>query len=158
LNLEDLDLTDKVVRVLGKGDKERLVPVGSRAVTAVRAYLDRRQELLQVKTDRRQDPGAMFLNRFGGRLTGRSVARVLDKNIEACALARRVSPHALRHSFATHLLGGGADLRSIQEMLGHASLSTTQKYTHLGIEKLMEVYDRSHPRAGAEGSKEEGGD
>jgi integrase/recombinase XerC len=154
LDLPDLDLTGRLVRVLGKGGKERLVPVGSRAVDAARAYLARRGELLAVKTGRPQEPRALFLNRFGGRLTGRSVARILDRTIKACALARRVSPHALRHSFATHLLGGGADVRSIQEMLGHASLSTTQKYTHLGIEKLMEVYDRAHPRAGA-GSKED---
>jgi len=155
LDVDRVDLTNNLVRVWGKGGKERLVPMGSRAAEAIRAYLARREELLRVRTSRPQAPEALFLNRFGGRLTGRSVARLLDRHIEACALTRRVSPHALRHTFATHLLGGGADLRSIQEMLGHASLSTTQKYTHLGVEKLMEVYDRSHPRAGGGGSREE---
>ncbi|MBU0513358.1 MAG: tyrosine recombinase XerC [Proteobacteria bacterium] len=155
LDVGGVDLTQNVVRVLGKGGKERLVPVGSRAVEAIRAYSSRREELLRVRTSRPKAPRALFLNRFGGRLTGRSVARLLDRHIRACALSRRVSPHALRHTFATHLLGGGADLRSIQEMLGHASLSTTQKYTHLGVEKLMEVYDRSHPRAGGAVTKED---
>ena len=156
LDVGHLDLKRRMVRVLGKGKKERLVPVGGRAAEALRAYLARRGELLAVKTKRPQAPDALFLNRLGGRLDGRSVARKLDGYIEACALKRRVSPHALRHSFATHLLGGGADMRSVQELLGHAKLSTTQKYTHLGVEKLMEVYDSAHPRSQGEQGGGEG--
>src|SRR5690606_14695932 len=113
---------------LGKGRKERIVPLGSKAREALEAYLVRRGELL-VGDNPKKDERAMFLNYRGGRLTTRSVARSLDKHVLACALNRRVSPHALRHSFATHLLDGGADLRMIQELLGHASLSTTQRYT-----------------------------
>ncbi len=145
LDVGDVDATVHLVRVRGKGGKERIVPVGDKALSAIRAYLKRRDELA-----RRRKGGAkaqaLFLNRFGTRLTARSVERM----IKACALkrgmARRVNPHALRHSFATHLLGAGADLRSIQEMLGHASLSTTQKYTHISLDQLMRVYDKTHPR------------
>ncbi|XXF75547.1 tyrosine recombinase XerC [Myxococcaceae bacterium GXIMD 01537] len=146
LDLLDVDRSQRIVRVMGKGSKERLVPVNGQAVRALEAYLARRGELLaSVKPG--QAPEAMFLNFRGGRLTPRSIARHLDAYVVQCALTRNVSPHALRHSFATHLLGGGADVRSIQELLGHASLSTTQRYTHVTWEQLQKVYDAAHPRA-----------
>jgi integrase/recombinase XerC len=146
LSLDSADLRGRVVRALGKGRKERLVPFNEEAADAIATYLERRGELL-AKPHPRQDPDALFLNHRGGRLTTRSVARHLDRYVLSCALARKVSPHALRHSFATHLLAGGADVRSIQELLGHASLSTTQRYTHVGWEQLQKVYDAAHPRA-----------
>ena len=143
LDLHDIDLSAGVVRVLGKGRKERMVPFGSKAKEAVRAWL-------KVSSDRRDhaaDPEALFLNLRGGRLTDRSVRRILNQRILDAALLLKVSPHAIRHSFATHLLGAGADLRAIQELLGHASLSTTQRYTHVTPDSLMQVYDKAHPRA-----------
>jgi integrase/recombinase XerC len=143
LNLASFDRHLGVVRVTGKGDKERVVPVGAKAVAALDAYLRRRGELLGG----REEHGALFLNRRGGRLTARSVARVLRRYVRHCNLSLSVSPHSLRHTFATHLLDAGADLRAVQEMLGHASLSTTQRYTHLTVDKLMAVYDRAHPRS-----------
>jgi integrase/recombinase XerC len=146
LSLGDVELEARTVRVLGKGRKERLCPLNAAAVDALRAYLKTRSRLL-VRAAPGQDPRALFLNRRGGRLTPRSVARHLDRYVLQLALARKVSPHALRHSFATHLLAGGADVRSIQELLGHASLSTTQRYTHVGLEHLQAVYDQAHPRA-----------
>lgn len=146
LSLRDVDRASRLVRVMGKGRKERIVPINETAVTALEEYLARRGELLATPHDD-QDPDALFLNFRGGRLTPRSIARHLDAYVLKCALARHVSPHALRHSFATHLLGGGADIRSIQELLGHASLSTTQRYTAVSLEQLQQVYDRSHPRA-----------
>ena len=146
LSLGDVDRRSRLVRVFGKGAKERMCPVHDQAIEVLEAYLQRRGELLAHP---RADAGeeAVFLNYRGGRLTPRSIARHLDKYVLQCALARKVSPHALRHSFATHLLAGGADVRSIQELLGHASLSTTQKYTQVNFEQLQEVYDRAHPRA-----------
>jgi integrase/recombinase XerC len=146
LNLLDVDRSQRIVRVMGKGSKERLVPVNAQAVRALEAYLARRGELLAT-AGAGKDPEAMFLNFRGGRLTPRSIARHLDAHVVQCALQRKVSPHAMRHSFATHLLGGGADVRSIQELLGHASLSTTQRYTHVTWEQLQKVYDAAHPRA-----------
>jgi len=146
LDLGDLDRAGRVVRVLGKGQKERICPLNPKALAALESYLARRGELL-ASPHPGQAPDAVFLNYRGGRLTPRSVARHLDAHVVACALARKVSPHALRHSFATHLLGGGADVRSIQELLGHASLSTTQRYTHVTFEQLQAVYDKAHPRA-----------
>lgn len=146
LSLGDLDRTGRVVRVMGKGSKERFVPLNETAMAALDAYSKRRGELL-AKLDPDQDAEALFLNYKGGRLTPRSIARHLDKYVLQLALTRKVSPHALRHSFATHLLGGGADVRSIQELLGHASLSTTQRYTHVTVEQLQAVYDKAHPRA-----------
>jgi len=143
LNLASVDRHLGVVRVIGKGDKERVVPIGSKALEALDVYLRRRGELL----GRREEHGALFLNRRGGRLTPRSVARLLLRYVRHCNLSRSVSPHGLRHTFATHLLDAGADLRAVQEMLGHASLSTTQRYTHLTVDKLMAVYDRAHPRS-----------
>jgi integrase/recombinase XerC len=146
LDLRSLDAGSRMVRVFGKGSKERLVPIHTRAVKWVGAWLERRGELL-AKAREGQDPEALFLNYRGGRLTPRSIARHLDRYVVACAILRKVSPHSMRHSFATHLLGGGADVRSIQELLGHASLSTTQRYTHVSWDQLQAVYDRAHPRA-----------
>ena len=142
LSIQDVDLEGRVVRVLGKGNKERIVPLGRKAAIAVIDYL----------TARRHPPGCapFLINARGGRLTGRSVARIVDSYLLKLATMKKVSPHTLRHTFATHLMEGGADLRAIQELLGHASLSTTQKYTHVSIDRLLEVYDKAHPRAGSQ--------
>jgi len=139
LNLKYLDLHLGIVRVMGKGRKERIVPVGNKAIEALKTYLDRRGD------PETEEP--LFVNMRGGRLTSRSVGRLTKKYTRASGIVRKVSPHSLRHSFATHLLDGGADIREIQEMLGHASLSTTQRYIHLSPGKLMEVYDKAHPRS-----------
>lgn len=146
LSLHDLDKRGGVVRVLGKGRKERLCPLNEGAWAALDAWFERRGELL-AKARRRQDATAVFLNARGGRLTPRSVERQLERTVQQLALARKVSPHALRHSYATHLLAGGADIRTIQELLGHASLTTTQRYTAVSFEQLQRVYDGAHPRA-----------
>ncbi len=143
LDLEDLDFAAGIARVLGKGSKERMVPFGDKAATALRRWLDASRAL----RTRPEDRNALFLNLRGGRLTDRSVRRILNRRIDEAAILARISPHVLRHSFATHMLGAGADLRAIQELLGHASLSTTQRYTHVDTDALMRVYDRSHPRA-----------
>jgi integrase/recombinase XerC len=142
----DVDQGLGVVRVYGKGRKERVVPIGGKALTALQEYLPQRDRVL-AETGQTHSRVPLFINRRGGRLTSRSVARILQKHLLRCGLLRKVGPHALRHSFATHLLDAGADLRGIQEMLGHVSLSTTQRYTHVSVDKLMEVYDRAHPRA-----------
>ena len=144
LSLHDLDLGGGMVRVMGKGSKERLVPIGSKAVEALRVYLARRGELMEKG---KGAPQYLFLNHRGGRLTPRSVGRMIKKYLLKGGMVKETTPHTFRHSFATHLLDAGADLRGIQELLGHASLSTTQKYTHVSSAKLMEVYDRTHPRA-----------
>ena len=142
----DVDVNLGIVRVYGKGSKERIVPIGKKAIEALQAYLPRRDEVLaRRKTSGPRAP--LFINPRGTRLTTRSVARILQKHVLRSGLLRKVSPHALRHSFATHLLDAGADLRAIQELLGHVSLSTTQRYTHVSMDKLMEVYDKAHPRA-----------
>lgn len=137
LNLENIDFFGAVVKVSGKGKKERMVPIGDKALRAIRDYTEQRKQ---------QAPAA-FLNKNGRRITDRGVRLVLDKYIQRTALRENISPHSLRHSFATHLLNRGADLRSVQELLGHANLSTTQIYTHLTTEKLKNVYDKAHPRA-----------
>ena len=142
----DIDFRLGILKVFGKGRKERIVPIGEKALAALREYLPQRDRIIAGLPL----PGSkapIFINHRGGRLTSRSVARILQKHILKCGLVRKVSPHALRHSFATHLLDAGADLRGIQELLGHVSLSTTQRYTHVSVDKLMEVYDRAHPRA-----------
>jgi integrase/recombinase XerC len=144
LTLNDLDLGAGMVRVLGKGNKERMVPIGSKAVEALKLYLTRRGELMEKGWS---DAQYLFLNHRGGRLTARSVGRMIKKYLLQAGIVKEATPHTFRHSFATHLLDAGADLRGIQELLGHASLSTTQKYTHVSSAKLMEVYDRTHPRA-----------
>jgi len=143
LSGEDLHLSSATALVRGKGRVEREVPLTDVAVGVLGTYLELRRAAGAPMTP----DGPVFLNARGGRLTDRSVRRILDRWMLRAALSRRVSPHTLRHTFATHLLAGGADLRAIQELLGHKSLSTTQKYTHVGVEKLMEVYDRAHPRA-----------
>jgi len=143
LDVEALDLDLSVVRVLGKGNKERIVPLGSKAVAALKSYMEHRPRLEREGQEER----ALFLNTRGGRLTSRSVARIVEKYARRCGLPGHVSPHCLRHTFATHLLDGGADLRGIQELLGHVSLSTTQKYTHVSVDRLVEVYDKAHPRS-----------
>jgi integrase/recombinase XerC len=140
LDVPELDLDGRLVRVLGKGSKERVVLFGARAQQALRAWLAARPAL-RPKTD------ALFLNARGGRLSDRSVRKLVESRVKAVALQRRCSPHTLRHSFATHLLTRGADLRAIQELLGHASLSTTQRYTHVDTRHLLEVYKKAHPRA-----------
>jgi integrase/recombinase XerC len=139
LNGSQLDLDLGIVKVMGKRRKERIVPVGSKAIEALRAYLRHRGV-----PDGDQP---LFVNPRGGRLTTRSVGRLVKKYSKRTGIFRKVSPHSLRHTFATHLLDSGADIREIQEMLGHASLSTTQRYTHLTLGKLMEVYDKAHPRS-----------
>jgi len=142
LDWTEVDEGAATVRVLGKGRKERIVPVGRPALAALAAY-----RAALAAQDGGARGGAVFRNARGGRLTTRSVARLVGRHVAASGAATPASPHALRHTFATHLLGGGADLRAIQEMLGHASLSTTQRYTHVDLKRLMEAYDRAHPRA-----------
>lgn len=144
LDLHDLDLGGGMVRVMGKGGKERIVPIGSKATEALSAYLACRGELMKQG---QSTPSYLFLNNRGGRLTARSVARMIKKYLPQGGIVQETSPHTFRHSFATHLLDAGADLRGIQELLGHVSLSTTQRYTHVSSAKLAEVYDRTHPRA-----------
>ncbi|MBP6823216.1 MAG: tyrosine recombinase XerC [Acidobacteria bacterium] len=147
LNLTDVDFTNQTVRVKGKGRKERIVPFGNHALKALQDYLAVRGELLIEADPDKADPTALFFNYQGTRITTRSVGRMVDKYVKMCADVHHISPHSLRHSFATHLLDAGADLRAIQEMLGHARLSTTQQYTHVSTDKLMEVYDKAHPKA-----------
>ncbi|MCX5678395.1 MAG: tyrosine recombinase XerC [Candidatus Omnitrophica bacterium] len=141
LDLSDIDFISGVIKVLGKGHKERVVPIGEPALAAIRKYVDKKAD------EKVNDKDAVFLNKSGGRLTDRSVRRVLDKHIKTCSISEKISPHSLRHSFATHLLDRGADLRSVQELLGHMNLSTTQIYTHVTMERLKSVYDKAHPRA-----------
>lgn len=142
LDLDHLDLAEGLVRVLGKGNKERIVPVGSYAMRALEKYLQERHKATLASDER-----AFFLNKNGTRLNVRSVQRLVTAVITDIGLSKNVTPHTLRHSFATHMLGSGADLRSIQELLGHESLSTTQKYTHVGVEELSKVYDKAHPKS-----------
>lgn len=140
LDMGDIDLREGLVKVKGKGKKERIVPVGSKAIEAIRSYLVER--MLLKKREK-----ALFLNRNGSRITERSIRRIVVKYARMVLIDGRIGPHTLRHTFATHLLQAGADLRTIQELLGHSSLSTTQKYTHLDVTHLMEVYDKTHPLA-----------
>jgi integrase/recombinase XerC len=147
LNLGDVDMKGGWVRVMGKGKKERYVPVGSAALAALSEYLPVRAVATLQPGSRFEGP--LFLNVRGGALSSRSVRRILKPYLDNAGLPLDASPHTFRHSFATHLLQGGADLRSIQELLGHSSLSTTQRYTHVDLGHLMEVYDRTHPRSGA---------
>lgn len=137
LNIEDIDFKRQMIKVFGKGSKERVVPVGKRALNAIKEYrISLQENFIPV-----------FVNKNFTRLSSRSIRRILDKIVRDCQLNVPVSPHMLRHSFATHMLDSGADLRGIQEILGHASLSTTQIYTHVSMDRLMQVYDKAHPRS-----------
>jgi integrase/recombinase XerC len=146
LNLADMDRKELMLRVRGKGNKQRIIPYGGKAEQALAAYEPTRDELLR-KASSKGDHQAVFLNHLGTRLTPRSVARIVKKYVRLINVNWDLHPHSLRHAFATHLLADGADLRAIQELLGHASLSTTQRYTHASIRQLLEVYDKAHPRA-----------
>lgn len=137
LNIEDIDFIGGIVKVMGKGKKERIVPIGEIAITTVRRYLEKRKK----------QADALFLNKSGKRISTRGIRDIMEKYIRIAGIKQGVSPHTFRHSFATHLLNRGADLRTVQELLGHANLSTTQIYTHLTTEKLKNVYDKAHPRA-----------
>ena len=147
LNLGHIDFRNRLIRVTGKRRKERIIPFGEPALEALKAYLDVRDGFLNNAPVSEREPEALFLNYQGTRITTRSVGRMVDKYIHLCAGRYDISPHALRHSFATHLLDSGADLRDIQELLGHARLSSTQIYTHVSMEKLIQVYDKAHPKA-----------
>jgi len=144
LNVEHWDRDANVLRVFGKGKKERIAPVGKHAAKALYRWLEVRQPAPDASA---ADKAALFLNRFGERLTTRSIGRMIEKYLKLTGLDRHTSPHTLRHTFATHLLDGGADLRSVQEMLGHKSLTTTQIYTHVSTQRLRETYEKSHPHA-----------
>ena len=137
LKVDDIDFIGSVVKVMGKGRKERIVPIGEQAIRAIRAYLEKRKKQSE----------ALFLNKSGKRMTVRGIRNLVQKYVLIASMKHGVSPHTLRHSFATHLLNRGADLRSVQELLGHVNLSTTQIYTHLTTERLKSVYDKAHPRA-----------
>ena len=147
MDLADIDFKNKLIRVTGKRRKERIVPFGEPAQEALESYLKVREKFLNSAAVTEREPDALFLNYQGTRITTRSVGRMVEKYIRICAGIHNISPHALRHSFATHLLDSGADLRDIQELLGHARLSSTQIYTHVSMEKLIEVYDKAHPKA-----------
>jgi len=142
LNVDDVDLQNDEVRVMGKGGKERILPMGRRAREAIVAYLGCRRQ-----SSSETDPKALFLNRRGGRLSSRSLQRIVRKHLVKVARASGTNPHILRHTFATHLLERGADLRAVQELLGHVSLSTVQIYTHLTTKRLKDIYAKAHPRA-----------
>ena len=153
VDMEDLNLSGRMVRVMGKGRKERLLPFNQSAADAIRAWMKDRAQIraarrpkAEGKRQKREDP--LFINYRGSRLTDRSVDRLLRKYVAQCSTRMGISPHALRHSFATHLLERGADLRAIQELLGHVQLSTTERYTHVNAAQLLEVYRKAHPRAG----------
>jgi len=143
LNLDDLNFSERLIRVRGKGKKERLIPFGKKAQDSLTFYIRSRPQINKGNIEAM----ALFLNYRGERLSSRSVERIVDKYIRFTALRRKISPHSLRHSFASHLLSRGADLRVIQELLGHESLATTQKYTHIDLRQLLEVYKKSHPRS-----------
>ncbi|NNE99352.1 MAG: tyrosine recombinase XerC [Pyrinomonadaceae bacterium] len=148
LNIKDIDFKEKLVRVTGKRNKQRILPFGDPALQSLMYYLkEARPEFLNNCPPAERDDQAVFLNYKGTRITTRSVGRMVDKYIKQCSDIKDISPHSLRHSFATHLLDSGADLRDIQELLGHARLSTTQIYTQVSMEKLIEVYDKAHPKA-----------
>ncbi|MDD5132213.1 MAG: tyrosine recombinase XerC [bacterium] len=140
LNLEDMDFLGGLVRIRGKGAKERIVPIGEKALAVLYRYLEERAKVSH-------DAKALFVNWHGARITDRSINRLIDFYIRKTSVTKKISAHVLRHTFATHLLNAGCDLRSIQEMLGHNSLETTQKYTHVTMERLKKVYEKSHPRA-----------
>jgi integrase/recombinase XerC len=146
LNRSDVDYSLGLMKIRGKGKKERMVPVGEKAVVALKTYLEKRNEVSPGNIKHGADE-PIFINRTGARLSTRGVARVLDKLVMASGLGKKISPHMLRHTFATHMMEAGADLRAIQEFLGHESLSTTQKYMSVTVGRLLEVYDKAHPKA-----------
>ncbi len=146
LNISSIDFDEGLIKVTGKGNRERIVPIGRQAMLAVREYLDATQ-YLRKKSGGLLQNSPLFINFRGGRLSTRSIGRVVKKYVKETGLTHEISPHSMRHTFATHMLDGGADLRSVQELLGHTSLSTTQKYTHVSLDRLMEVYDKAHPRS-----------
>jgi len=141
IDVKNIDFISGLIKVRGKGRVERLTPIGDKAVRSIRDYMEFRSKRGLGRTE------ALFLNKYGKRITDRSIRRIVDKYIKLCAIKDKISPHSLRHSFATHLLNRGADLRSVQELLGHKNLSTTQIYTHVSADRLKSVYDRAHPRA-----------
>ncbi|OGQ04069.1 MAG: tyrosine recombinase XerC [Deltaproteobacteria bacterium RIFCSPLOWO2_12_FULL_44_12] len=143
LNIDQVNLDDGWVRVMGKGGKERVVPMGKQAIVSIKTFLGKRGDILNGG----KDTNAIFLNKLGSRISARAVERLIEKYLKLTGIQKKVTPHVLRHTFATHLLNSGADMRGIQELLGHASLSTTQRYTHVELDKLMEVYDKTHPKA-----------
>lgn len=144
INLPDLDLNEEWIKIRGKGSKERLAPLGSQAKAALIHYIDGGRHYLLAKSN--VDSKALFLNKFGTRLSMRSIRNIINKYVEQLEFNQKVSPHTLRHSFATHLLNGGADLRVVQELLGHVKLSTTQIYTHLTLDRIKAIHDENHPR------------
>lgn len=147
MNVADVDVPGALIRVTGKGNRERRVPIGDKALEAILTYRKAVPRKPDGGPERRATPDRpLFLNKNGGRLSSRSIARILDQLAKTCGIPFPISPHALRHTFATHMLDAGADLRAVQELLGHQSLSTTQKYTHVSIDRLMETYDKAHPR------------
>lgn len=146
LNISSVDFDERLVKVVGKGNRERIVPIGRKALGAVRDYLEATRNLRSRRGGLSMD-NPLFINFRGGRLSTRSAGRIVKRYAKDTGLTPEISPHSMRHTFATHLLDGGADLRSVQELLGHASLSTTQKYTHVTLDRLMEVYDKAHPRS-----------
>jgi integrase/recombinase XerC len=148
LNLSDIDFKERLVRVIGKGNKERILPVGKKALEAIERYLEETNAVRKKCNNNIDKPGTnpLFLNKNGGRLSSRSVSTIIKGFVRKYNIADDITPHSIRHTYATHLLDSGADLRSVQELLGHVSLSTTQKYTHVSLDKLMEVYDKAHPR------------
>ncbi len=156
LNMDDIDFLGEVVHVRGKGKKERITPIGSSALQVIQYYMEYRNKRAQNNTN--FDSKVLFVNKHGRRLSTRSVRRKMDKYLKMAGLDPAISPHTLRHSFATHMLNNGADLRSVQELLGHQSLSTTQIYTHLTTTKLKDVYENAHPRSGGNGEHKETND
>ncbi|MHC4536220.1 MAG: tyrosine recombinase XerC, partial [Planctomycetota bacterium] len=156
LNMDDIDFMGEVVHVRGKGKKERIAPIGSSALQVIQHYMEYRNKRAQNNIN--FDSKVLFVNKHGRRLSTRSVRRKMDKYLKMAGLDPAISPHTLRHSFATHMLNNGADLRSVQELLGHQSLSTTQVYTHLTTTKLKDVYENAHPRSGDNGEHQETND
>ncbi|MBW1783376.1 MAG: tyrosine recombinase XerC [Deltaproteobacteria bacterium] len=146
LDMASIDFDERLVKVTGKGNRERVVPIGRQALRAVKDYLEATRHIRRKAGELLPD-SPLFINFRGGRLSARSIGRIIKRYAKESGLTSEISPHSMRHTFATHLLDGGADLRSVQELLGHASLSTTQKYTHVSLDRLMEVYDKAHPRS-----------
>lgn len=144
MNIVDINFEEDYIKLRGKGDKERIAPLGTKAKEAVQEYMEYSRPVLLAKGDKAEE--ALFLNKFGGRLSARSIRNIINKYVDEIALTQKVSPHTLRHTFATDLLNGGADLRSVQELLGHVRLSTTQIYTHLTKEKIKTIHTETHPR------------